>query len=229
VLNHFVRQGVTDVICTPHIRASQISSGPEEHLENREAALATLTHRLPAGIRLHLGFEIMLDEPLAPGALADRRFSLAGSGYYLVEFLPSVAVDLATGVLQRIAEFAIPLVAHPERYRSLSVQTAGRWHDIGARLQLDATTLTRKSNRGKRAREILAAGLADLIAADNHGTDQSIETAVRFLKERGCGSVVDVLTRANPGAILSDSAMARVPNVNLGGGWIDGVMSFLRG
>lgn len=225
----FVRDGVTDVICTPHIRASQIAAGADKSLELRQAAYETLAPHVPSEIKLHLGFEIMLDEPMHEESLSDRRYSLAGSSYYLVEFLPSVAVDIASRVLENIAAHAIPLVAHPERYKGLSVRTAGRWHDLGARLAVDATTLAQRSVRGKKAREIVSVGLGDLVTSDNHGTVQTMATAVKFLESRRCHDVIDDLTRVNPLAILEDGSMKRVSGVDLGGGFVDGVMAFLKG
>lgn len=229
VLEALARHGVTDIVGTPHAKASALNRGGDEILAARQNAYQSLMPEIPAGINVHLGLEIMLDEPLTEAALHDRRFSLAGSKYYLVEFLPSVAVDIATRVLSGITNHAIPLVAHPERYSALSVRTAGSWRDIGARLQVDATTLTLRSNRGKKARELLSVGLADLVAADNHGTRQSMRTAARYLTEKGCTHVIDFLTRANPYAVLSDGEMQRVPGVKIGGGFIDGMMSFLKG
>ena len=41
---------------------------------------------------------------------------------------------------------------HPERYAACSVETMTEWRDTGARLQIDATTLTRPTGRGYRAR-----------------------------------------------------------------------------
>lgn len=229
VLEMFVEQGVTDVICTPHIKATQVNEASEVRLAERQAAFDELRPQVPEGMTLHLGFEIMLDEPLKPEALTDYRFSLAGSRYFLVEFSTTVAVDVASKVIERIAAHAVPLVAHPERYESLSVKTAGVWRDAGARLQVDATTLSRKTGRGKKARGIVSAGLADLLAADNHGSSRSMANGKQFLKTHGAGRVVTKLTETNPRAILENWGMERVEAVKLGGGWADGVMAFFRG
>lgn len=230
VLRHFAESGITDVVLTPHIKASGIRDYGDDLLALRREAYETLSAEAPApgGVRLHLGFEIMLDDLLSPRTVEDRSYSLAGSRYYLVEFLPSVAVDGAAKVLTDLADRDIvPLVAHPERYNRLSVTAASAWVKSGARLQVDATTLTQATSRGKRARSLVAAGLASVVAADNHGGSRSLVTAVRYLEERGCGQVVERLTRINPQAVLDDADMEDVPRVELPERWVDNVRSFL--
>ena len=44
---------------------------------------------------------------------------------------------------------SVPVVAHPERYSCCTPQAVERWRELGARMQLDATTLFRSSARGQ--------------------------------------------------------------------------------
>ena len=91
-------------------------------------------------------------------------------------------------VLANIAKAGvIPLVAHPERYNGCDPDTIAAWRDVGAKMQVDATELTRPTVRGRRARQLLAAGLADVIAADNHGNRRVVTTGVEYLTEQGAG------------------------------------------
>jgi hypothetical protein len=78
-------------------------------------------------------------------------------------------------------------------------------------MQVDATTLLLKRGRGQRARELLAAGLADIIAADNHGDERLLGTAYRYLCEQGGEHQADLLARQNPAAILADAELQPVP------------------
>ncbi len=216
VLSSFVAAGVTDVVTTPHLEASVIGNEGEQRIAERDRALAALRSAAPNGVRLHAGFEIMLDEPLPAIALGDRRYALAGSRYYLVEFPLMIVGDLATTILARFAEAGVvPIVAHPERYRSCSVETVGRWRQAGARVQVDATTLTRNNTRGQRARALIEAGMADVIAADNHGDRRSLETGAAFLEEHGAGATAQLLARENPEAVLRDGDLTPVDAVRL--------------
>ena len=222
VLALFLEHGVTDVVLTPHVRASQIARSGEQQIERRDQALAALRSAAPAGVQLHPGFEIMLDEPLPEMAQGDRRFALAGSRYYLVEFPLAIVGELAGGVLQQLAQVGIiPLVAHPERYTQCSVEGVAGWRRAGTRVQVDATTLTRKTMRGRRARALVAAGLADVLAADNHGDRRTLKTAVEFLEARDGGTALSLLTGENPQAVLRDEAMGDVPPVRLREKWME--------
>jgi protein-tyrosine phosphatase len=216
VLKDFAAAGVTDVILTPHLSASEINRGGERAIERRLHAFESLKAGAPDVPRLWLGFEILLDQPLPVLAVSDRRFSLAGSRYYLVEFPLTVIPQFATGVLSQISRSgSVPIVAHPERYEACSPEAVTAWRAAGARIQLDATTITRLHNRGRRARELLDYGLADLVAADNHGDHRSVKTAADYLTERGGENVAEFLTTINPRAAVTDGDMVPVERISI--------------
>lgn len=235
VLERLAGEGVTDIVCTPHLAASQIATGQvEELIEERDRKLTALQVVTEGRPRLHPGFEIMLDEPLPAGATGDRRLSLAGSRYYLIEFPTTVVAPFAAQILARMASAGIvPLVAHPERYTACSARVVRRWRDAGARIQVDATTLTRPTLRGDRARELLVEGLVDVLAADNHGDRRSLKTTLRWLDDRVDGSdgrrVAQLLSRDNPGAVVRDEELQEVPPVRIEERLIDRAKRFLRG
>ena len=60
VLQRFCDDGVTTVVCTPHLNASKAAEAP---IERYREIFAELQRRAPAGIGLQLGWEIMLDTP----------------------------------------------------------------------------------------------------------------------------------------------------------------------
>lgn len=229
VLGRFLEDGVTGVVCTPHVASSQIASGNAETLiEVRDRKLEELRAFAPDEITLYPGFEIMLDEPLPAHAVGDRRLSLAGSRYYLVEFPHSVVGDLVEQVLHRMtATGIVPIVAHPERYAACSRSTVTRWREAGARMQVDAITVTRPTSRGARARALVGAGLADVIAADNHGDARTLKPAVSWMLSRASGVTfppgtaqrterwVDVLTTTNPRAVVRDDDLVAPPRAKL--------------
>jgi hypothetical protein len=85
-------------------------------------------------------------------------------------------------------------------------------------MQIDATTLTRPHIRGRRARALLERGLADILAADNHGDNRSLGTAAEYLNAQGAAGVVGRLTTENPSAVLASGEMQPVAPVTLRGG-----------
>lgn len=209
VLATMASEGVTDVVLTPHLDASRILEGPPpEHDE----AMAALTSQAPAGIRLHRGAEVMLDRGLTPRAIATRRITLAGSRYVLVEFTRQVAGRSAGAALTQMVKAGLtPLVAHPERYSVCSVEIVTWWKEIGAIMQVDANTLFLPTSRGNRARDLVAHGLADVLAADNHGDSRSLALPWAKLVASGLEAEAGLLMQANPAAILADEQVDSVP------------------
>jgi protein-tyrosine phosphatase len=213
VLREMARLGVTDVCLTPHLRASSTSSAPPAR---HEEAFRALTAEAPAAPRLHRGAEVMLDRPLAGDSEAVRQFTLGGTRYILVEFPRMVALDTVTNALTRIGESGLaPVLAHPERYTCCAPDAVSLWRELGARMQVDATTLLSPQARGHRARELVSLGLADIVAGDNHGDKRTIAAGVGFLVEQDGVEQADLLAVRNPGAILRDEPLSPVPPIRL--------------
>ena len=230
VLRVFAAAGVEGVVLTPHVTATALATDGDGAVRRRDAAYDPLRRIGLTAPKLYLGFEIMLDQPLSAVSMADRRFSLAGSRYCLVEFSLSVVPDFARNVLADIAQAgAVPVVAHPERYQGCSPETVRSWREVGAKMQLDSTTLTKATARGHRARQLLANGLADLIAADNHGNQRILTTGMEYLNGRVAGNSVELLSSVNPRAIIDDQEMVPVPPIVLREGMLDRWRRFVTG
>jgi len=221
--------GITDIVATPHLRAAGIATRGEEMVERRDLLLDALRRAFHGHVRLHPGFEIMLDAPLPEYVTGDRRFAIAGSRYYLVEFPTSIGAAPASAALAALAQTGVtPLVAHPERYHTCTARDFVRWRSLGAVLQVDATTLTRPTSRGDMARAMIRAGLADVLAADNHGDQRVLATGRRWLEERGAGGPAALLTSDNPRAVLEGQALMPVPPAKLRVGLRERVRGWIR-
>jgi len=220
VLEAMAAGGVETLALTPHVTASEIADHPDDVVEQRDETFAILKPEAPEKPRLVLGFEIMLDEPLSAKSLADRRFSVAGSRYFLVEFPINVSPVRFRDALKEYEENGVvPLVAHPERYFRLSIPDLANIRRRGARLQIDAIDVTRRNPRSRRARELVKAGLADVIASDNHGDAKIVSAAVRYLEEHGHKDVAHVLAMENPCAVVEDREMVAVRPAKIKIGW----------
>ncbi|MGE5927225.1 MAG: CpsB/CapC family capsule biosynthesis tyrosine phosphatase [Gemmatimonadota bacterium] len=208
VLRELASQGLTDICLTPHLTASLAETGvPSAH----DVAFSALATEAPPEVRLHRGAEVMLDRPLGPAAAANRGITLGGSRYLLVEFPRIVpAGTVAVALRQVVACGLVPLLAHPERYNSCSVAAAQAWQQAGAVLQVDANTLLSPSARGERARQLLAAGLAGVLAADNHGDRRSLAAVRDALVEQDGAGRAELLLVENPRAILEDRSVTAV-------------------
>ncbi len=213
VLARMAAEGVTDVVLTPHLEASRILEGPPP---SHDEAFAKLVTAVPRSIRLHRGAEVMLDKALTPRAVSTRRVTLAGTRHILVEFTRLAAGrSVSAAVEQLVASGLVPLVAHPERYAACTPSMIAHWRVLGALTQVDANTLFEGTTRGRRARGLLAEGLADVLAADNHGDKRSLAIPWARLVEAGFRDEAQLLMRDNPAAILSDKQCVVVPPLEI--------------
>jgi protein-tyrosine phosphatase len=227
VMKEMAGHGVTDVCLTPHLRAGQLAGAPPR---SHDEAFEALQAAAPALPRLHRGAEVMLDRPLPVSGESLLRCTIGGTHYILVEFPRMVAYDTVSIALGRVVDAGLlPVLAHPERYTSCSPDTVARWRELGARMQVDATTLLSTQSRGQRARALVSAGLADILAADNHGDDRSIATGRKFLEAQEGDEQAELLTVLNPRAILNDQPLLSVPALEIRRSWMQKIRQLLEG
>jgi protein-tyrosine phosphatase len=227
VLDNMARLGVSDVCLTPHLKSSRAEAGPPL---GHTQAFDALRQAAPPVPQLHRGAEVMLDRPLTRPVTLARNVTLNGTRYILVEFPRLVAFDIATTALSQVLELGLlPILAHPERYSCCSVEGVRHWKALGAKMQVDATTLITSQARGQRARQLVGEGLADILAGDNHGDDRSVATGASFLRAQDGDEQVELLALRNPAAILRDQPLTPVPPIRIRQSWMRRIKDFLEG
>ena len=209
VFEAMAADGIRAICLTPHLVASRAEQGiPPAH----DAAFASLRGRVPEGLALYRGVELLLDRPLSAIAAADSGIRLGGTRYILVEFTRMISSHAALTALHQVGQLGlVPVLAHPERYAVCSPAEVDRWRQVGAAIQVDANTVLQPTGRGRRARELLEYGLADILAADNHGDGRSLAVASERLRQMGGDVQADLLLDGNPAAILANESLVPVP------------------
>ncbi len=211
VLARFAASGVTCVVCTPHLAASEAHMVPADRYRR---AHRELCEAAPESVTVQRGWEIMLDHPGID--LTGSHLKLGASGAILVEFprgtLPS-GTELELARLRQSG--VLPVVAHPERYGGVSLDLVRKWRAAGAVIQTDTAFLFGDGDRSIIARGMLAEGLIDILASDNHGDQRSLWGAHAWLVEIGAADAAQLLTTVNPGALLSDQRLVPVPQVQI--------------
>ncbi|MCC6319306.1 MAG: hypothetical protein IT361_16655 [Gemmatimonadaceae bacterium] len=209
VLERLWQEGVKQIACTPHLAASAVADAP---IDQHRALLDRLRADAPGGMVLHSGFEIMLDGPGAD--LTSTRLGLGGSHAVLVEF-PRVPLSPdSTDELMRLrASGIVPVIAHPERYAGITIDKLHIWRDFGVVVQGDALLLLSTGPRAEFSRLMLAEGVADILASDNHGDSRSLATVRLWLREVGGERHARVLMEDNPRHVLEDHMLEAVPQL----------------
>lgn len=224
VLRRFRADGVDAVVCTPHLAASEAALAPHADYVGR---FGELLGAAPGSPELSLGFEIMLDVPGAD--LTAPQLTLGSSRAVLVEF-PRAGVPPGAGAeLARIRALGVvPVLAHPERYRGCTLDLVREWRAGGAVIQTDGMMLLGSGPRAELARELLAHGLVDCIASDNHGDSRSLAGVRRWLNELGAREAARLLTSVNPERVLCDDPPLPVPAVRVPRGPLARLRELLR-
>lgn len=223
VLRRFSADGVRLVACTPHLRASEIATLDPDALNPTFDRLRAVA---PPEVTLVRGWEIMLDEPSVD--LTRPYLTLGGSSAVLVEFPRSGVPVRADRELFRISmSGVVPVLAHPERYRGCTVARARAWKAAGAVLQVDAVMLLGTGATSRVATSLLAAGLVDLVASDNHGDGRSMALARDWLVSHGGADHAELLTRTNPERLLRNEPVLPVPPLVLRAGPLDRLKTWI--
>ena len=114
-------------------------------------------------------------------------------------------------------------LAYPGKYM------AKAWQEAGAALQVDATTLLGDTRRAERARAVVEAGHAAIIASDNHGDLRNLSAAVEWLESHGARTQAQLLASVNPRAMLEDGDLEPVPPVRFRRSWYTTLKAFVIG
>lgn len=205
--------GVTDIICTSHIRCNH--DNPKTVAAKIENLYKELRNKLEENsipVNLYMGAEILclpdillyLEKRLLP--------TLGGTDYLLAEFPFDAPGEYINSMLKKTTAMNYrPVIAHPERYSAVRRDPAllPDWFDRGYILQLNKGSIL--GAFGSRVRttalEMLDSGLCHVIASDAHGSisrTPSIANLIDFLNDRYKPEYIALLLDENPRRILEN-------------------------
>jgi protein-tyrosine phosphatase len=231
VLEQMSKEGIQTVCLTPHLTTVELTPAIlEERLSRDDGVFRELSTLAPPAIALARGVELMLDSPFTSEMALPARIRLGGSRYLLVEFPHALSSQAIRGLIAMVVEKGlVPVVAHPERYPACSPADVFSWRDLGCAIQVDATTLVANVGaRGNRARALVGDGLADIVAADNHGDNRTLRSAWDYLVKQDAELQAERLLKSNPAAVLADETLESVPQVSLRRGFMRSIVTAFR-
>lgn len=207
-----VADGIRMAVATPHLLAGRY----DHDLEKIRSSMAVVQNALvEAAIPLELGCaaEVRLT-PCLHGRFRAGRIPLlhGGSGrqYYLLEF-PHAGIE--PGTLYEVELLCLqgfwPVIAHPERIRTIQVSVAAMepYVRLGALGQLTASSLCGGFGLSAQvtAEALLARGWIQVIASDGHGfhsRQMVMADGVRVAAELIGVEAATAMVTTNPQAIL---------------------------
>jgi protein-tyrosine phosphatase len=207
-----VNVGFTHVAASPHF-----GEGPGGDVAGDIAASrrADLTQRLTAeGIDLTIlpNAEHHVTPTLFQRLRDKQHVPVGGKGNWLLVELPWSSIPRPEDVLFRLQLGGHRLIlAHPERYSYLEVDTVQRLVGRGVRMQLELGSFVGVygDRAHKRAMAIMKDGLAHVLATDLHRPKQAeiwLAQALQFVRKRFGPDACSMGLTRNPQAILDNVA-----------------------
>lgn len=174
ILEEMYRQGITDVVATPHFYP--LEDNLEEYLNKTRRAFSllkenTLNKKVP---NIFLGCEILYYSGISKVSELNH-FTLNGSCFLLLELTPSSINDTLFNELLYLKEERkiIPIIAHIERYK-----TAKKYKkfikfvkDNGILTQVNATSFLIK-DYSKTLDKLFAENAVTFIGTDSHSPER---------------------------------------------------------
>ena len=167
--------GIEAIAATPHVRDDYPTTA--EAMERALAEVRAAVAEAGVPIRVLAGGEIALSRLGRLSLQELRRFGLGGNPAYLLVETPYFG--LPPGLEERLFRLhsndITPVLAHPERNEELraDLERLAGLVRAGALVQVTAASLDGRSGKSTQAaaKELIAKGLAHLVASDAHGPD----------------------------------------------------------
>lgn len=213
ILREEEKNGVTDIIITPHFRREMFETDRKvvlrRFMELREEAKKSFP-----GIRLYLGCEFHANMDMETLIPSDPLYRMIGTRYVLLEFSSAHSRSyIKERTYALLSRGYIPILAHIERYPPLAkdIGLVEELRDMGAYIQVNANAVIGKDGWGYKrfAAKLLKEDLIDFIGSDTHNlSDRAchLEKAYRMVARRCGQDEADRIFIRNPAMIVSEAA-----------------------
>lgn len=176
LLKDAIKEGITDIICTPHYRKMMFETSIDE-IKEQFNNLVIEAKRNDLDVNLYLGQEIYIRRP---SALRDyknnnRLMTLNNSDWLLLEFSYTNDIDISEVVFNAKLDGYNSIIAHIERYQYVDINQAIEIKSSGALIQVNASSINGKYGFAtkRRVMKLIKNNLVDFVASDIHQTREN--------------------------------------------------------
>lgn len=179
ILNEMSNRGVTEIVLTPHYI---IGTNYNCNNKNKKEKLEEL--QKSTSIKLYLGNEVFIDNNILENIDNNNISTINNSKYLLVELPLREKLDIAYDILFNLRNKGIvPIIAHPERYHYIDLNTLVEYINLGCILQGNITSLLGKY--GKSAKEnlelLIKKQMIYVLGTDTHHDCADLEKCYEIL------------------------------------------------
>ena len=197
------KQGVTDVVLTPHYRADYLPKSSD--LREKFAELKSYAVQKGVNVRLHLGQEIYVFEDIVKALKDGKVLSFNDGKYVLVEFSAKHFNDISEAVYLLVKNGYVPIVAHLGRYFYANVETAREVKELGGLVQINASSICGPFIFRRKAIAMIKAGLVEFVASDVHFNRKNLMLkAYKKIEKKFGKETADKLFTENAKAIVAN-------------------------
>lgn len=207
-----VRQGVTEICLTPHMRIDMFCT-PDERIAQEYRQLVQRLEEEHIRVKLQVSREYFYDSEFRKRLRDGKVIPMGDFRVLLLEFGLEVPTEILPEASNRVREAGFtPLFAHVERYRAVQkdMELVKELMDMGTVIQINAGALLGEEGKLLKsvAWSLLRKGYVNVIASDAHGSRERIPNLRRCynLLEKEIGRKnADILLCRNPEAILRNT------------------------
>lgn len=219
LLQQAVKEGITDIIATPHVYNPHYDVPQSIVREKIELLNAEIKH-YDIPISIHAGQEIRIQDFTIEKLKSKEALTLADSKYVLLELptagIPAYTVQIIQGILNLDK---VPIIAHPERNRAIAEKPSRllKLVNHGALAQITAGSLA--GHFGKNIQK-LSLQLVDSNLVHTYGSDVHHAKTRPFLFDAGLSylekhkrlDAVDIFLENNARIVENTEVIILEPN-----------------
>lgn len=204
------RDGITDILLTPHIAEEFIYTLDKS--ESLFDELSVLASQNGIGVKLHRGYEVRLDKDLIARYTGEiKRLTVNGHGRHILLELPfmDIPVYLEEAVRFFTADNIVPIIVHPLRnYRiANNISIIYKLSDLGCLFQFnkDAVLDDYTYKTSHIVFRLLKEGLVHFIASDAHTSvsrTPRLSKAKMRIEKRFSNIEAEKIFEENPSALF---------------------------
>ena len=206
------RQGVRNIIATPHYRL-QMFETPIETVEHQFLVLRQLARKVAPDLHVYLGCEFHSNMEMVEMLRSGEVHTMVGSRYVLTEFSGSTKASYIRERLYSLLSHGYkPIVAHIERYECMrkDIGFVEEMADLGALMQVNADSIIGKDGFGTKryCKKLMNQDLLSFVGSDCHGTKERISRigeAYDYVSKKEGDSYANQLFIRNPQKIIADA------------------------
>lgn len=222
LLKQAIRNGVTDIVATPHHYSGDFFS-PKNKIIEKTKEINEIIEEQHLEINVHPGQEIRINGDLLTELHMEISIPLNQTRYVLIEFSFTEIARFTEDLFFNIQMNGYtPIIAHPERCRPL-MKDLNKLHEMiekGALAQITAASVSGALGKSLQETSLKLIGhdLIHFVASDAHHETMRpfmLKEAYQIIEER-LGAVYVEKLQKNADAILNSKEIVRTPPKYLG-------------